>query len=475
MSDILAKIVFPVTFGLFCLYVLYDVVSAPGRLNGWGYLEAAIFLEILVVVLWDYRRKFFPFLIVVFLAAGTDLHVGSATSARWVVLALGALAGIVIYLKDREHSFAAFHFVALVCIMTALVSALVSSLPRVALLKSMSLLLIFLYGASGARIAVRGREAKFFSGLLFGCEILVYVSAICYFLLHRAIYGNPNSLGAVMGVIALPLLLWGVLISEGTPIGRRRMFALILCTLLLLTSYARAAMVGGGLSALLLCVAMRRYRLLIKGFVVVLVGAMAVAALFPVKPGRAESFIDAFLYKGHEDEGIMGSRKTPWEVTSEIIQRHPWFGAGFGTSATTVEVGQVGTFSTTAESGREHGNSYLAILEWVGLLGVVPFVVLLLMTAFNAGRVMLWVRRTGNPFSPAVPVAAVIIAGLVHATFEDWLFAVGYYVCVFFWAMAFVLIDTVHTSSVQAAPAPLFDPLPQRSWAGIYGSATPGR
>jgi hypothetical protein len=30
---------------------------------------------------------------------------------------------------------------------------------------------------------------------------------------------------------------------------------------------------------------------------------------------------------------------------------------------------------------------------------------------------------------------------MVHAFFEDWLFAVGYYICVFFWALAFILLD----------------------------------
>jgi hypothetical protein len=30
---------------------------------------------------------------------------------------------------------------------------------------------------------------------------------------------------------------------------------------------------------------------------------------------------------------------------------------------------------------------------------------------------------------------------MIHAAFEDWLFAPGYYLCVFFWSMAFVFVD----------------------------------
>jgi len=68
---------------------------------------------------------------------------------------------------------------------------------------------------------------------------------------------------------------------------------------------------------------------------------------------------------------------------------------------------------------------------------------LVLAVALNAGEVVLWVRRTGDASSAALPIALVVIAGLVHAAFEDWLFAVGYYLCVFFWSLAFALNDFV--------------------------------
>jgi hypothetical protein len=61
----------------------------------------------------------------------------------------------------------------------------------------------------------------------------------------------------------------------------------------------------------------------------------------------------------------------------------------------------------------------------------------------KAGRALGWIRRTGNAFSPVVPGAAIIIAGLIGSGFEDWLFAVGYYLCVFFWAIAFTAVDVL--------------------------------
>jgi len=57
-------------------------------------------------------------------------------------------------------------------------------------------------------------------------------------------------------------------------------------------------------------------------------------------------------------------------------------------------------------------------------------------------------HRIGTRTRWAVPTAAVavvgvVIAGLVNAGFEDWLFAMGYYLCVVFWGLAFVLVDYV--------------------------------
>ena len=63
------------------------------------------------------------------------------------------------------------------------------------------------------------------------------------------------------------------------------------------------------------------------------------------------------------------------------------------------------------------------------------------MLTLKVGGVFVRLRRTSNLRHCSVPVAMVLVAGLVHAGFEDWLFAVGYYLCVFFWVLAFAFID----------------------------------
>jgi hypothetical protein len=54
---------------------------------------------------------------------------------------------------------------------------------------------------------------------------------------------------------------------------------------------------------------------------------------------------------------------------------------------------------------------------------------------------MIWILRTGEVAHPVIPLAVMALAGLIHAAFEDWLFAPGYYLCVFFWCMVFAMVD----------------------------------
>jgi len=68
-------------------------------------------------------------------------------------------------------------------------------------------------------------------------------------------------------------------------------------------------------------------------------------------------------------------------------------------------------------------------------------------------------------------MAAVVAAGLVHAAFEDWLFAVGYYLCIFFWIFAFAMIDVL--PALKMAASPVIVPPSPRPWR--LGAAAPSR
>jgi len=462
MNERLAKIAVPSAVIGTCLLALYLSIFRPYFLYRIDLLSAVIFLQLVFLALWKFKERFFPLMLLAFMWAGTGLPLAGAWSTgRWAVLAIGAIAGLVIYTRDHTHHFGILHLAALFSVVAAVVSALVSSHPDVATLKAGSLFLLLLYASTGGRLAIIARESKFFSGLLLGCEYVVYICTLSYVVFRFALFGNPNSLGAIMGVVIVPVLLWGVLVSQPIPMRRRRGFALVLAVALLLSTYSRASIVAAAISGAMLCVGLRQYKLLVIGLSTVLFCAVVVLAVAPPEASDSTSMISAFLYKGHEEGGAFESRRSVWDQTVTAIRRHPWFGTGFGTSATGYDSAQSGNFASSTATSREHGNSYLAISEWVGLLGVLPFLLMLLLIVGNVARVVTWMRKTGDPFVSAVPMAAVLAAGLVHAAFEDWLFAVGYYLCVFFWILAL-------TAPMVISPS-------ARPWPDGLGAAAPGR
>lgn len=452
MSDRLTAFLLPFVVLISCLCALYALVLRPAYFSNSTGLATLLFIEVLVAAIWNYRARFFPLLLAAFLWAGMALPLSEAwTTGRWVVLAVGALVGLIVYARDQHYSFGVFHLVALFCVIAAMVSAAVSAYPSLAFLKGTSLLLLFLYGSTGARLAVTGRAPIFFSSLLVGCELLVYASTLLYFVFHSEIFGNPNSMGAVMGVAVVPLLLWGILVSARPTTRWRRTLAFALALVLLFSSYARAGIAAAVVSSILVCLSVRRYGFLLAGTCVALMLAALVAATIPLHQQPSDSLTSVFLYKGHREEGLLASRRSIWDDTVSAIKGHPWLGSGFGTSPTSSDVvQQPGTVESLREATREHGNSYLAITEWVGVVGDIPFVALVTLIAVNVGRAFAQTRRTGNIFSPALPLAAVLAAGLVHAAFEDWLFAVGYYLCVFFWSLAFIMVDVLLPAANQA-------------------------
>lgn len=424
------------------LLLVYFASVRPGYFTSQTYLGGLLLLELLLGAIWLYRKVFFATIILAFLLAGVDLPVGAVwTTARWLFLAVGAVVGCFIVLKERIYPFTLFHSVATFVVLTSVISAAVSAYPNVALLKVCSLFLLFLYATTGARITVAGNENRFFTGLLLGCEIFVGLTALLSFAGIEAM-GNPNSLGEVMGIAGAPILLWGVLLEGPASVHRRRWLLFLLCLYLTFHSHARAGMAAAFVSCGFLCVALKRYKLMIQGFVVmmILIAGMAIS-----RPDALTSLINSTLYKGSDQEkGLLASRETPWNTAVENIREHPWFGTGLGTTAKGGDANEEQSkFSSSSTATAENGSSYLAIVSGVGLLGAFPAMLLLVLIALNVLRTLIWMRTSGSPIHPGVPLAAIMVAAMVHATFEDWMFAPGNYMCVFFWSLAFILADVV--------------------------------
>jgi O-antigen ligase len=439
-------------------------------------LGAAILIEVTLASLWHYETVYFSLMMAVFVWAGTTLPLaGPMGAARWLVLAVGAFVGAALWMRGREQSFGAIHLAALFASAAALVSAMVSGDPTDSLLKVLSVFLLFLYGSTGARLAIAGRAWLFTRGILRACEFTVYATALAYSA-GWPIWGNPNSLGAVMGAAAMPVLFWGFVTAETRNEKYRMLLLVVTCAILLYVALSRASIIAAAASVVGLCICLRRQKLLVEAFffLALLVGVAGV--IEPEHFERAASSVsNELLYKNKTGQEVLTSRQSPWEETIASLKKHPWVGTGWGTSdmgsKKKVAVISLSEGIYTLEgTNREHGNSYLALAEYVGIVGLVPFGFLLFLVLRMVLMVCLWMRRTSNPAHPAVPMAMVLLACLVHAFFEDWMVAPGYYMCVFFWTLVFLLNDLMperQTLRLRAAsPAhPRFTAMPQPPFA----------
>jgi hypothetical protein len=182
MSKPAGNILLPIAFVLGCLFAISVAVFYPGYASDAGILGMLVFLEIVLAAIWNYEQRFFLLLIPVFFFAGAGAPPpGFWSAGRCFVLGTGALAGVAYFLKDRRYRLGGFHLVALFCIIVAVASCSASLYGQDALFKVFSFSLLFLYAASGMRVvAVQWRERQFFSGLLLFCELLTYLSAVCF-------------------------------------------------------------------------------------------------------------------------------------------------------------------------------------------------------------------------------------------------------------------------------------------------------
>jgi hypothetical protein len=385
----------------------------------------------------QYETHFWTLMIAVFFWAGSAFPLAGVMNLfRWVVLGAGAFLSLGYYARRANRiPFNHQHLLGLFAVVAAFASALVSVNPLITVLKALSLAALFVYASIGARILWARNPEPFVRRLVLLTEVLVYFTAICYSASFAA-WGNPNSLGLIMGCICWPVLLWRLILPAARQGAARRLVPLVICGVLLVLSLSRASLTAAFLSSVFLLLGARRFRNLLLGISLL---AVILLSMFLVTPGRFKDASEALMYKNGEHGNFMDSRQKPWERSLRSFREHPWLGLGFGAADNSAEwrFGYV----TQGQHTRERGSSYLTMLESAGILGTLPCALLLLALVRDIWRVFSWLRRTADVNQPAVVAAAILLGGLVNAFFEDWMFAVGYYMSVIFWVLAFSLPD----------------------------------
>lgn len=238
---------------------------------------------------------------------------------------------------------------------------------------------------------------------------------------YAGIFTNPNAMGVATA------LLFPVALQEAFVARTRRGRVFFATIAAVLAGEATAAGSRGGLLAVAAAY-------LVIGWAHVRPDRSlwrVVAFLLPV----ALAVVGAFTVADPHRFSTENSRDRLWGVFPEVYARHPVLGTGFGTTQVVLaplsyETGYVD------ERGVNFHNSYLNLLTDIGALGAACF----------AGLVAVaWRRRKKAEGA----MAAIVVAGLVSAVFESWMFSVGSGFAFVFW---FALIEVASGTGSARAP-----------------------
>lgn len=375
-------------------------------------------------------------------------------SGRWLVLALFSMVlGFRAVSRKRLRTPHAFDAIALLFLGLALISSVYSETPDITLQRgvSLSLLYIAVFWVVWDYVDRAGEE-----DLL---NVLIYSAAIIYCLgiiyindptvawqerggRFRGVLTNPNSIGLLTGLF-LPLVLWRV-----TQYKRSIDIVLLgVMILSLLLSGSRSGMLASSIGATYLLYHSQKRAwaaVFVAGAIYIIVSPYVV----PYDPFSDDQPFQR-LVSGF---GTGSGRLEVWPLVLPLIQDRWVLGHGFGTEE--FALANAGYLFQEFQGGYFH-NSYLGLAYQLGIIGVLLFWGPLLAVFLW----QLWRSRHDSKLSLSHVYEAVLLAGLISAMFESWVYSVGNAFSFPFWICVMLLVRRTVLERERSVGLPSTRPL----------------
>jgi hypothetical protein len=277
-------------------------------------------------------------------------------------------------------------------------------------------------------------------------------------ILYRGLTGNPNMLG-MLASMGLPYAVWR-LYSSGRPGAPRRAYfvsigLLIALVLIELYSMSRASFLVMGCILILYLLAQQKRRQAKYVLAIIMVAAVAVLAA----PDSIHDNFWRFAHKGNPNADILFSRRSLWEASYEQALKGGWFGGGYGV---TIGETEFGGGLTAFGYGREKGNTQLAIMEELGLIGLGLYGLLLASLLVHLARTFKRIQTRDDKVAFGI-VTGAILGMTVNSVFEAWWVAPGSPECSYFWGLVGIALGMgrVATKTRQRRMRPKWQSRPE--------------
>jgi O-antigen ligase len=323
----------------------------------------------------------------------------------------------------------------------SMLTSSISYYPLISFMKSISLLLlsVFLLLLKPTIQSLFPQiDAKIYLLRMFlNMSILIVLSNACYFIISpdasvlagrfRGWFVNPNGVGAVYGIFFMPILAYEISKTKLRLTKFGLLFIFILASVELLATQSRAGIASGIISLLILILGQKKW-----DFRATIMSGLGIISLLIFLYDPKNNIFLRFIYRN--ETILQGSGRI--EVWSEIwnsLSTKPIWGSGLGVSETGAELSGI-AFSSIGYV-IEKGNSLLAALDELGILGTGLLIIALIFPILE----ICWkgIIRTDNHSN--LVLIAIVMAGLANSIFEAWLLSVGSIIAFSFWIFASLL------------------------------------
>jgi len=246
--------------------------------------------------------------------------------------------------------------------------------------------------------------------------------------LYQGLVAGPNMMASLL-MMCTPLLVWRCYINWDKMSLRIFWLSCIgIEFIFLLKANSRAALVAS-----ILCCISIVYSLGVRKWVPIVTSLLLlVPTLLLISPVIYELAVEKYVFKNaSEKQGVLYTRATVWEESYRLAKLGGWTGGGYG-----VTIGddsfQAGL--TSVGYGREKGNSQMAIVEEMGLVGL-GFYILMFVTLY-AYQLKMFFLSKNIELRVLLGISMGIITGMVfQSIFEAWWVAPGSPEFVYFWTL----------------------------------------
>lgn len=393
-------------------------------------------------------------LLAAFGASVTYVNIVLPPTSRW--LALCAMVALLMLRKELLIGLdGAVGRHALLLILLCVLSSFWSEVPQLTLMKSVG------YAFTVVAYSAAGRLSVEFLGWPACLRVSAPVTVIGviailggvnvesaqlqmneYISLYRGLTANSNFLGILL-LCSIPFALY---LSLGLA-GERRWLKILgwivlaMVLVYLLKSYSRASVLA---AIVLLFVLIWRTRIPKVYFAAAIAAAVSAYILMFDQSSVAQSIRD-FAFKGNQEaSSILESRQETWEESYQGAEAGGIFGLGFGVSYGLTEF----KGGLSAENyGREKGNTGLAVVEEIGMIGFVLYIGFIISIMKTGASLVLKAQAWQESLARKI-MLGLIIGLIVNSQFEAWFLSPGGVATAYFWTLVGAL---THQGNIENA------------------------